>query len=55
LKLDYRKTLLVGLAFLSIQMFWGFYEAVIAKMLIDSFGLSNLWSGVIMTLDNLLA
>jgi Na+/melibiose symporter-like transporter len=55
LKLDYRKTLLVGLAFLSIQMFWGFYEAVIAKMLIDSFGLSNLWSGVIMTFDNLLA
>jgi maltose/moltooligosaccharide transporter len=55
LKLDYRKTLLVGLAFLSIQMFWGFYEAVIAKMLIDSFGLSNLWSGVVMTLDNLLA
>jgi hypothetical protein len=36
-------------------MFWGFYEAVIAKMLIDSFGLSNLWSGVIMTFDNLLA
>ena len=55
MKLDYRKTLLVGLAFLSIQMFWGFYEAVIAKMLIDSFGLSNLWSGVIMTFDNLLA
>lgn len=55
MKLDYRKTLLVGLAFLSIQMFWGFYEAVIAKILIDSFGLSNLWSGVIMTFDNLLA
>jgi maltose/moltooligosaccharide transporter len=55
MKLDYKRTTLIGLAFLSISMFWGFYDAVIAKMLIDSFGMTQLGSGIIMTLDNVLA
>jgi maltose/moltooligosaccharide transporter len=55
MKLNYKRTTLIGLAFLSISMFWGFYDAVIAKMLIDSFGMSQLGSGIIMTLDNVLA
>lgn len=55
MKLNYWKTILVGLAFLTISLFWGFYEAVIPKILYDSFGLSNFWSGVVMTFDNVLA
>jgi MFS family permease len=54
MKLNYQRTILIGLAFLSIQMFWGFYEAVISKMLVDSFGLNPFWSNFVMTFDNLL-
>lgn len=54
MKLNYQRTILIGLAFLSIQLFWGFYEAVISKMLVDSFGLNPFWSNFVMTFDNLL-
>ncbi len=54
MKLNYSRTILIGLAFLTIQMFWGFYEAVISKMLVDSFGLNPFWSNFVMTFDNLL-
>jgi len=54
MKLNYQRTILIGLAFLSIQMFWGFYEAIISKMLVDSFGLNPFWSNFVMTFDNLL-
>jgi maltose/moltooligosaccharide transporter len=54
MKLNYPRTVLIGLAFLSIQLFWGFYEAVISKMLVDSFGLNPFWSNFVMTFDNLL-
>jgi MFS family permease len=55
MKLNYQRTILIGLAFLSVQMFWGFYEAIISKMLVDSFGLNPFWSNFVMTFDNLLA
>jgi maltose/moltooligosaccharide transporter len=54
MKLNYQRTIYIGLAFLSIQLFWGFYEAVISKMLVDSFGLNPFWSNFVMTFDNLL-
>ena len=54
MKLNYSRTVLIGLAFLTIQMFWGFYEAVVSKMLVDSFGLNPFWSNFVMTFDNLL-
>jgi len=55
LKLSYKKTMFVGLAFFSITMFWQTYDSLIAKILIDKFGLTQGWSGVIMALDNMLA
>lgn len=55
LKLSYKKTILIGLAFFSITMFWQVYDSLIAKILIDKFGLSQGWSGVVMALDNMLA
>ena len=55
MKLKTKNVLFVGLAFFSICMFWQVYDTVIAKMLINTFGLNQFWSGVIMALDNLLA
>lgn len=55
LKLDQKKTFLVGLAFLSIMLFWTMYDTVVAKMLIDNFGLNQTWSGFVMALDNIFA
>lgn len=54
-KLDYKKVLYVGLAFFLIQIFWQTYDSLIAKILIDKFGLTQTWSGLIMALDNILA
>ena len=55
MKLDYKKTFYVGLAFFLITLFWQTYDSVITKILIDKFGLNQTWSGVVMALDNVLA
>lgn len=55
MKLNYKKVFFVGVAFFLISMFWQTYDSVITKILIDKFGLSQTWSGVIMALDNVLA
>ena len=55
MKLNKKRTIYVGFAFLIICMFWQVYDSVIAKILIDSFGLSQTASGVIMALDNIFA
>ena len=55
MKLDYKKTILIGLAFFIITIFWQTYDNVIAKIMIDKFGLNQTASGVVMALDNVLA
>lgn len=55
MKLNNKKIIYVGFAFLIICMFWQVYDNIIAKMLINSFGLNQFWSGVVMALDNVLA
>ncbi|HBY64942.1 MAG TPA: hypothetical protein DEG42_00855, partial [Acholeplasmataceae bacterium] len=55
MKLDYKKTFYVGLAFFIITIFWQTYDSIITKILIDKFGLNQTWSGVVMALDNVLA
>ncbi|MFA6801630.1 MAG: MFS transporter [Acholeplasmataceae bacterium] len=55
MKLDYKKVFYVGLAFFIITIFWQTYDNIIAKIMIDKFGLNQTWSGVIMALDNVLA
>lgn len=55
MKLDYRKTIYIGLIFLVISMFWQTYDMLIARILIDKFGLNQFWSGIVMALDNMLA
>jgi len=55
MKLNYKRTFFVGLAFLSICAFWQMYDNVIPLMLKNTFGLGETVTGVIMALDNVLA
>ena len=55
MKLNYKRTLLVGFAFFLICAFWQAYETIIPLMLTNKFGLDQTWSGFIMSLDNILA
>jgi len=55
MKLNYKRTLLVGFAFFAIMAFWQAYDSIVPKILTDKFGLSQFWSGAIMALDNILA
>jgi len=55
MKLNYKRTFLVGLAFLSICAFWQMYDNVVPLMLSNTFRLNETWSGAIMAADNILA
>ena len=55
LKLNYKRTMLVGFAFFLISLFWQAYDSIIPKILTDKFGMSQFWSGVIMAFDNIIA
>lgn len=55
MKLNTKRIIFVGLAFLIISMFWQVYDNTISKMLINSFGLNQTWSGIVMALDNVFA
>ncbi|MBQ6921486.1 MAG: MFS transporter [Clostridia bacterium] len=55
MKLDYKKTILVGFAFFLICAFWQAYDNAMPLILKHKFGLSETLSGLIMALDNILA
>ena len=55
MKLNTRRTILVGMAFLSICTFWQMYEAIIPLILKHTFHIGDTFSGAIMALDNVLA
>ncbi|HIS50586.1 MAG TPA: MFS transporter [Candidatus Gallacutalibacter pullistercoris] len=55
MKLNTKRTVLVGMAFLSICTFWQMYEAVIPLILKHTFHVSDTASGAVMALDNVLA
>ncbi len=55
MKLNYKKTILVGFAFFLICAFWQAYDTIIPKILTDKFGMSQSGSGIIMAIDNVLA
>lgn len=55
MKLNYKQTFFVGLAFMSITAFWEIYEGIIPKMLEGTFGLKETAVGAIMAIDNVLA
>jgi hypothetical protein len=55
MKLNYKRTILVGFAFFLISAFWQAYDATIPVILTNKFGMSQTWSGLIMAIDNILA
>ena len=55
MKLDTKRTVLVGFAFLSICAFWQMYDNLIPLTLTNTFHMSETLSGVIMASDNVLA
>ena len=55
MKLDYKRTILVGFAFFLISAFWQAYDAIVPLILTNHFGLQQAISGAVMSIDNVLA
>ncbi len=55
MKLNTKRTILVGFAFFLICAFWQAYDTLVPKILTDKFGMPQSVSGIIMALDNMLA
>lgn len=55
MKLNVKRTVLVGFAFFLICAFWQIYDVTIAMTLTNKFGMRQDLSGIIMALDNILA
>ena len=55
MKLNYKRTILVGFAFFLISAFWQAYDAIVPLALTNHFGLPQTVSGVVMSVDNILA
>ena len=55
MKLNNKRTILVGLAFLSICAFWQMYDNIIPPILTNTFHMDETFSGMIMAADNVLA
>ncbi len=55
MKLDYKRTVLLSLAFMSITGFWELYETIIPLILKNSFHIGDILTGVVMSFDNVLA
>ena len=55
MKLNYKRVLLVGMAFFLITAFWQAYDAIVPLILTNHFGLPQAVSGAVMSFDNVLA
>lgn len=55
MKLSYKRTFFVGLAFMSISAFWQMYDSITPLILRNVFGLGDTLQGAIMAVDNVLA
>ena len=55
MKLNAKRTVFVGLAFLSISAFWQLYDNVVPLVLKNTFDIPDDIAGIIMALDNVLA
>lgn len=55
MKFNNKRTVLVGLAFLSICAFWQMYDNVIPLILRETFHMNESLAGAVMALDNILA
>ena len=55
MKLNVKRTVLVGFAFLSISAFWQMYDSLVPLILSGTFRVDKTFSGIIMAADNILA
>ncbi|MCK4025523.1 MFS transporter [Streptococcus iners] len=55
MKLDYKRTIYIGMAFLGISAFWQLYDVIIPLILENQFALDKTWTGLVMSLDNILS
>ena len=55
MKLNAKRTFLVGLAFMSISAFWQLYDFAIPLILDQTYGLKETPTGVVMAMDNIAA
>ncbi len=55
MKLNYKRTVLIGMAFLSICSFWQMYDNIIPLILKNTFHLGETVTGAIMAADNIFA
>lgn len=55
MKLNYKRVVLVGMAFFLISAFWQAYDAIVPLILTNHFGLPQSVSGAVMSIDNVLA
>ena len=55
MKLNYKRTVLIGFAFMAILAFWQFYDQVVPYLLENVFGLKTFAANAIMSIDNVLA
>lgn len=55
MKLSYKRTILTGLAFLSICAFWQMYDNIVPLILTKTFHMNETLSGAIMAADNIFA
>ena len=55
MKLDNKRTILTGFAFLSICAFWQMYNSIVPLILTNTFHMNETYSGAIMAADNILA
>ncbi len=55
MKLNYKRTILVGFAFFLISAFWQAYDVIVPLILTNHFGLMQVVSGAVMSIDNVLA
>ena len=55
MKLNYKRTFLIGLAFMAISAFWQLYDNAVPLILKNTFGVADDISGYIMAADNVLA
>ena len=55
MKLNYKRTVLIGFSFMAILAFWQFYDQVVPYLLENVFGLKTFAANAIMSIDNVLA
>lgn len=55
MKLNYKRTFFIGMAFMSVTSFWQLYDNIIPLILQNNFGIGETFTGGIMAIDNILA